>query len=119
MSKSKNPLIYAQSHWIEIYEKPSCSELYKHKIYEQETTEFFRNYLNKGDTVYDVGANIGYFSLEFARLIGKTGKVFCFEPHPEIFSVLTKNINRNGYRNIRLNNVGCGDTNSKSRLYFL
>jgi FkbM family methyltransferase len=111
-------LIYAQNHWIEIYEKPSCSDLYNNRIYEQETTLFFRNYLKKGDTVYDIGANIGYFTLEFARLIGTTGKVLCFEPHPEIFEVLTNNVRRNGYKNIRLHNVACSESNSKQRLYF-
>ena len=31
---------------------------------------FIRDYLNKGDTVWDVGANIGCFTLEFARCVG-------------------------------------------------
>jgi FkbM family methyltransferase len=117
-SRNNKPLVYAQNHWIEIYEQPSCSELYKRKIYEPDTTLFFRDYLKEGDIVYDVGANIGYFSLEFARLIGTTGKVLCFEPHPEIFEVLTNNVRRNGYKNIRLHNVACSESNSKQRLYF-
>jgi FkbM family methyltransferase len=79
---------------------------------------FFRGYLNKGDIVYDVGANIGYFSLEFARSIGNTGKVLCFEPHPEIYKLLFSNVQRNGYKNIRLHNFACSISNSKQRLYF-
>jgi FkbM family methyltransferase len=110
-------LIYAQNHWIEIYDISSCTELYNHRIYEQETTEFFRNYLNKGDTVYDIGANIGYFSLEFARLTGKTGKVFCFEPHPEIYRVLESNIKRNNYNNITIFPLACGQYEGNTNLY--
>lgn len=116
-SSNKKPLVYAQSHWFEIYEEPSNSVLYQTRIYEQETTSFFRNYLNAGDTVYDIGANIGYFSLEFARQVGKTGKVIAFEPHPKIFATLDRNISRNGYNNIERYNFACGNKIGKVELY--
>jgi FkbM family methyltransferase len=116
--KESDQLIYAQNHWIEIFERPEISPLKKDKIYEQETTLFIRNYLNKGDTVWDVGANIGYFTLEFARSVGPGGKVLSFEPHPEIFKVLQLNVSRNRYQNINLQNVACGEETSISKLYF-
>ena len=79
---------------------------------------FIRDYLNKGDTVWDVGANIGYFTLEFARCVGSSGKVLSFEPHPEIFKVLQRNVIRNRYQNINLQNVACGEETTVSKLYF-
>jgi len=115
---SKFNLVYAQNHWIEIFESPEISPLKKDKIYEQETTLFIRNYLNEGDTVWDVGANIGYFTLEFARSVGSRGKVLSFEPHPEIFKVLLRNVSRNRYQNINLQNVACGEEATISKLYF-
>ena len=115
---NNNPMVYAQNHWIEIYENPAESVLYKHKIYEQETTLFFRNYLQNGDTVYDIGANIGYFSLEFARSVGPSGTVFSFEPHPGIHSVLQRNIERNNYKNVKVLPYACGDKTGNTQLHF-
>ena len=115
---SKFNLVYAQNHWIEIFESPDISPLKKDKIYEQESTLFIRNYLSAGDTVWDVGANIGYFTLEFARAVGPSGKVLSFEPHPEIFKVLQRNVSRNKYQNVSLQNVACGEEATFSKLYF-
>jgi len=115
--REKENLIFAQDHWIEIFEEPSKSPIIKDRIYEQETTLFIRNYLKDEDIVFDVGANIGYFTLEFARLVGKRGKVISFEPHPEIYKVLQRNVKRNKYKNVSLNNVACGESNSQRNLY--
>jgi len=114
----KDNLFYAQNHWIEIVGNPSKSPIAQHKIYELETTLFVRNYLKKGDCVFDVGSNIGYFTLEFARLVGDSGQIFSFEPHPKIFEVLKRNVKRNRYQNITLLNSACGEHNGSQNLYF-
>jgi len=54
----------------------------------------------EGNIVVDVGANIGWHTLEFAKLVGESGKVFAFEPVQENFDLLQKNINENNYQNI-------------------
>ena len=115
---SRLNLVYAQNHWIEIFEDPRISPLKRDKIYEQETTIFLRNHLKKEQTVWDVGANIGYFSLEFARSVGSEGKVLSFEPHPEIFQVLQRNVKRNKYKNISLFNQACGSEPGQTKLFF-
>jgi len=45
-----------------------------------------------GDTVFDVGAHFGYFSLLFATLSGHSGRVFSFEPTPSTFTMLESNV---------------------------
>ena len=50
--------------------------------------------------VIDIGAHIGYYTLIAANLVGDKGKVFAFEPAPENYALLVKNIEVNGYRNI-------------------
>jgi FkbM family methyltransferase len=54
-------------------------------------------HLAEGMTVFDVGANIGFFSLLAARLVGPTGCVVAFEADPEIAARLRENAARNEY----------------------
>ncbi len=69
-------------------------------FYEKYETEFFKRLIKKGMVVVDIGANIGYYTLLAARLVGEEGKVFAFEPEPYNYRLLCKNIEVNGYRNV-------------------
>jgi FkbM family methyltransferase len=71
---------------------------------------FLRRYLKPGDTVIDVGANIGFTVLASSRAVGASGRVFGFEPHPRIFKYLSQNVARNNATNVQLYNVAVGDT---------
>jgi FkbM family methyltransferase len=64
-------------------------------VYEQ-IQEYFRNgiELHEGDTVFDVGANIGLFSLWVYQLCQKKVNLYAFEPIPAIFEVLQRNVQR-------------------------
>lgn len=64
-------------------------------LYEQ-IQEYFRNgiELHEGDTVFDVGANIGLFTLCAYQLCNKNVRVYAFEPIPAIFEVLQRNAQR-------------------------
>ena len=53
--------------------------------------------LRPGMTFYDVGANIGFFSLLAARLVGKTGRVVAFEADPEVAARLREHAVRNEF----------------------
>jgi FkbM family methyltransferase len=68
--------------------------------WEEPTTAMFKRVVKEGDVVVDLGANIGYFTLLAARLVGKKGKVYAFEPEPINYSLLTKNIKLNRYDNV-------------------
>ena len=71
-------------------------------IFEPFETEILKKEIKKGDFVVDIGASIGYYTLLFAKWTGTKGKVFSFEPNPDKFSVLTKNVHLNNYQNITL-----------------
>lgn len=64
-------------------------------LYEQ-IQEYFRNgiELHEGDTVFDVGANIGLFSLWVYQLCQRNVNLYAFEPIPAIFEVLQRNVQR-------------------------
>jgi FkbM family methyltransferase len=62
--------------------------------------------LRPGMVFYDLGANIGFFSLLAARMVGVEGKVFSFEPDPQVADRLREHIERNGYTNITVIEAG-------------
>lgn len=77
--------------------------------YEPLNTYRFRSLLSPGMTVVDVGANIGYFSLLAASIVGQGGKVVAVEPHPETYRSLKRTIDRNNSRNVRAHRIALSD----------
>jgi FkbM family methyltransferase len=71
--------------------------------------------LREGMVFYDLGANIGLFSLLAARLVGSTGRVISFEPDPETAVRLERNIARNGYHNLTVIQAGVWSTTGTRR----
>src|SRR3990170_3202732 len=69
-------------------------------FYEKYETELFKRLVKKGMVVVDIGANIGYYTLLAAHLVGDEGKVFAFEPDPYNYNLLCRNIEVNGFRNV-------------------
>ena len=92
-------------------------ELLITKIYEKGETDVFHELIRRGMNVVDLGANIGYFTLIAAKLVGPEGKVFAFEPEPGNFSLLQRNVNMNGYENVTLVQKAVSDKNGVEELY--
>jgi len=86
-------------------------------IYEAQVTELFENIVTGGMTFVDVGASIGYHTLTAARLVGKKGRVFSFEPEPYSYELLVKNIESNEYSNITAVRKAISNKNGKARLF--
>ncbi|MFC2002727.1 FkbM family methyltransferase, partial [Chloroflexota bacterium] len=68
--------------------------------YESFETQIFEQVVKEGDTVVDLGANVGYYTLLASRIVGERGKVCTFEPDPKTYDLLLKNIELNKYSNI-------------------
>lgn len=68
--------------------------------YEKRQTELFLKSLSAGDVVFDIGANIGYYTVLASRKVGKTGRVFAFEPDWENAQLLFENIRENHCTNV-------------------
>lgn len=73
-----------------------------------EPLRFFRDYLQPGDRVIDVGANIGDTVLVASVQVGPSGRVIALEPHPRTFQFLRENIALNRAANVELFNVAAG-----------
>jgi FkbM family methyltransferase len=70
--------------------------------WEETETQLFCSLVRPGMTVVDIGANVGYYTLLAARLAGPGGHVYAFEPSPENFRLLRRNVEANGYCNVTL-----------------
>lgn len=86
-------------------------------VYGELDTKIVREQIKEGDIVIDVGANIGYYTLIFAQLVGKSGKVFAFEPEPKNFEILKKNIEINNYDNVIVEQKIVSEKCGKMKLY--
>jgi FkbM family methyltransferase len=64
--------------------------------------------LKPGGSFVDIGANIGYFSLIAAGLVGKNGQVIAIEPIPRTHDLLRANIELNGFTQVRAEQYALG-----------
>jgi len=99
--------------------KPSfvSLNLIKNGIHEKTETEFVMSKIKVGDVVIDIGANIGYYTLIFAKLVGEQGKVFAFEPEPSNFYLLKKNVMTNKYNNVILEEKAVSNYDGQTKLF--
>lgn len=68
--------------------------------YEHHTQELFRRHIKPGAIVFDIGANVGFFTLLASRLAGETGRVFAFEPLPRNLELLREHVRLNHATNV-------------------
>ncbi len=66
-------------------------------VIEAALCRIFEKYINVGDVVVDVGANIGFLSLLAGDLVGPNGSVISIEANPEVYKTLEENIIINGF----------------------
>ncbi|KKU91488.1 MAG: Methyltransferase, FkbM family [Candidatus Jorgensenbacteria bacterium GW2011_GWA1_48_11] len=81
--------------------------------YEIEVQEIFEKTLRRGDTVFDIGAHAGFYSLLSSVLVGPTGRVFAFEPNPFNLRFLKKNIASNQCPNVNVIEAGVYDKSGR------
>ena len=88
------------------------------KSYELGKVLFFEQLAGRlpaGATLIDIGANVGLFSRQCARRIGVLRHILCYEPHPENFELLTRNLG--GIPGITLMNKGLGHEDARAVFY--
>ena len=79
---------------------------------EPDTLEWLKYYSDKGVDLIDVGANVGIYSLYFAKASGKGTRVLSFEPDASSFTSLNTNIARNNMENIQAYMLALSNQNS-------
>lgn len=61
-------------------------------VHELPLTRYFASSIAAGMTVIDVGAHIGYYAVLFGSLVGPSGQVLAYEPHPRAHAFLRDNL---------------------------
>jgi len=85
--------------------------------YESSEIYMARRFLKKDSILLDIGANIGWCSLNLSKYVPK-GRILAFEPIPKTYNYLKKNIEINGVRNIEKYNFGFSDKKGDFVLYY-
>jgi FkbM family methyltransferase len=72
-----------------------CIPLFKYRCYPHQTAEddFVRMSVRPGALVFDIGANIGFYTKMLSNLVGPAGRVVAVEPMPRALALLRKNVN--------------------------
>jgi FkbM family methyltransferase len=90
--------------------------LFYPQLYDRAEVAFLRRWLRPGDTFLDAGANVGFYSLTAARIVGPSGCVLSVEAAPETAARLRRNIALNGFTNIRVVQLGLSDREETLKL---
>lgn len=96
---------------VKTVDRAALNEIWIHGHYTPEGFE-----INPADVVVDVGAHVGMFSVYASRLAGK-GRVYAFEPMPQNFEMLERNLALNGVRNVSAINKAVSDETGSTHFF--
>lgn len=82
--------------------------------YELAKRKAFEHIIKPGSVVYDIGANVGYFSLLASVLVGSRGHVVAFEPLPRNLCYLRKHLELNGLQNLMVIDAAVSDQSGEA-----
>lgn len=77
--------------------------------YEYEMQSLLLKTVQEAKVVYDIGANVGFYTLLFSDLVGRKGKVFAFEPLPGNMAYLKKHLSLNSCVNVKIIDAAVSD----------
>lgn len=88
--------------------------------YEESESRFLAAQIRPGDSVLDIGANIGFHTIAMADRAGPEGRVYAFEPIPQNLKLLTKTIGENRFQDrVVIEPAAVGAESGSSRMSFL
>ena len=93
LTRRLSPKIKVGNIWFDARDKASESRGMRLFEKEPDTLAWINNFVNEGDVFFDVGANVGVFSLYVAK--NRLGRVYAFEPEATNYEILNRNIKIN------------------------
>jgi len=103
--------------YLDVADKGLSQDLIMDGTREVYFVETVKKEVKAEDIVVDIGANIGYYALLEARIVGDKGRVYAIEPVTENIGLLRKNIELNGYTNIEVYQLAIGDKKGLATMY--
>jgi hypothetical protein len=85
--------------------------------WEPEVLGILKTVLIEGSVFVDVGAHVGYYSLQAAKVVGPSGSIIGVEPNPPIAAKLRHNVKLNGFTNIKVFEAACTDSAKRVRFF--
>lgn len=85
--------------------------------FEPEDVAGFRCFVHPGGMIFDVGANIGQYSLLASKLVGEKGHIYAFEPSPDVIDRLRHHLEINGADNVELVCKAAADRCGTAKFY--
>lgn len=79
--------------------------------------KLFEKTIESGSTVYDIGANVGIYTILSSLLCGESGRVYAFEPVPHNLEYLRKHVDLNNLGNVTV--IGAAVSNINGKINFL
>jgi len=102
---------------VDARDKGIGRELRIYGIHEPILSHLLPLFVNTGDIILDVGANIGYYTLLFSRYVGPNGLVIAVEPEPRNFKLLQINLALNKITNVHLLQMAISDKEGTATLF--
>lgn len=80
-------------------------------------TQIVAHFLRPGDVFVDIGANIGWYTLIAASIVGSRGRVYAFEPAKENYDIAARNLALNGFRKVTLEPLAISNGSGAATLF--
>src|SRR3990167_7992301 len=80
-----------------------------------EEVQLMAPYLSEGAVVVNAGASLGDHACVYSQVVGVTGHVYAYEPHPLTFQALQRNMAR--FNNVTVSPLGLGDQDGLANLF--
>jgi FkbM family methyltransferase len=84
--------------------------------HDRKITWICKKLIRRGDTVLDIGANLGMVTVHMASLVGSGGVVHAFEPNPRLVGLLRRALHQNCLPQVKLHEFGLGPAESTLEL---
>ena len=86
---------------------------------DREAIDYLRAQVKPGDTCVNIGANVGYYTLQLANLVGAGGMVHAFEPNPNSCEILRRHIELNGFEErVLLHEKAVSESVGRQKFFF-
>lgn len=91
--------------------------LFGKRLAEKREQQLFRRFLRPGMTIVDIGANVGFYTVHFSRLVQAGGAVYAFEPDPFGSGILRDRLRTLAVQNVHVERAALGEAEGEATLY--